>query len=169
MLILAGQTIPALVILVPLIVVLPRIGLTNNLAGLAISYLPIGVPVSVYMLRSALQALPKEVEEAALCDGCSRLGVVRRMVLPLLRPTVVAVAAFTFTVCWGEYLFALSIPTGGAQQTGPLTLQSLFSLYTLPLGTILAGGVVICLPVVVLFLVVQRHLVGGLLGGATKG
>lgn len=112
---------------------------------------------SVYMLRSALLALPPEVEEAALCDGCTRIGVVRRIVLPLLRPTVIAVAAFTFTLCWGEYLFALSILTGGAQQTGPLALQSLFSLYTLPLGTILAGGVVISVPVVVLFLIVQRH------------
>jgi ABC-type glycerol-3-phosphate transport system permease component len=168
-LILAGQTIPALVILVPLIVVLRRLGLTNSLVGLAICYLPIGVPISVYMLRSALLALPKEVEEAAMCDGCSRIGVVRRVVLPLLRPTVIAVGAFTFTLCWGEYLFALSILTGGAQQTGPLALQSLFNLYTLPLGTILAGGVVISLPVVVLFLIVQRHLVGGLVGGATKG
>lgn len=168
-LILAGQTIPALVILVPLVVVLRRLDLTNSLVGLAISYLPIGVPISVYMLRSALLALPKEVEEAAMCDGCSRTGVVRRVVLPLLRPTVIAVGAFTFTLCWGEYLFALSILTGGAQQTGPLALQSLFNLYTLPLGTILAGGVVISLPVVVLFLIVQRHLVGGLVGGATKG
>lgn len=168
-LILAGQTVPALVILVPLIVVLRHLGLTNNLAGLAVAYLPIGVPVSVYMLRSALLALPREVEEAALCDGCSRIGVVRRIVLPLLRPTVIAVAAFTFTLCWGEYLFALSILTGGAEKTGPLALQDLFSLYTLPLGTVLAGGVVISVPVVVLFLLVQRQLVGGLLGGATKG
>jgi ABC-type glycerol-3-phosphate transport system permease component len=169
LLILAGQALPGLIILVPLLVALQRLHLTNSLIGLAIVYLPLGIPVSVYLLRSALLALPREIEEAAMCDGCGSVAVVRRIVLPLLRPSVIAVAAFTFTLCWGEYLFALSILTGGSEATGPLALQNLFSRYTLPLGTILAGGVIISVPVVILFLLVQRHLIGGLLAGATKG
>jgi ABC-type glycerol-3-phosphate transport system permease component len=166
---LAGQAIPGLVILVPLIVALQKLHLTNSLIGLAIVYLPIGLPVSVYMLRSALLAFPSEIEDAAMCDGASRLGVVRHMVLPLLRPTLIAVAAFTLTLCWGEYLFALSLLTNTSAKTLPLALQNLFNLYTLPEGMILAGGVVLSLPVVILFLAVQRHLVSGLLAGATKG
>lgn len=169
MLILAGQALPGLIILVPLLVALQRLHLTNNLIGLAIVYLPLGIPVSVYMLRSALAAFPKEIEEAAMCDGCGRITIITRIVLPLLRPSVIAVTAFTFTLCWGEYLFALSILTGGSEKTGPLALQDLFSLYTLPIGTILAGGVIISLPVVIIFLFVQRHLISGLLAGATKG
>ena len=167
--ILAGQAIPGLVILVPLIVALEKLHLTNSLVGLAIVYLPLGLPVSVYMLRSALLAFPSEIEDAALCDGANRLGVVRHMVLPLLRPSVIAVAAFTFTLCWGEYLFALSILSSNSLKTLPLALQDLFALLTLPLGNILAGGVVVSFPVVVIFLLVQRHLVSGLLAGATKG
>jgi len=167
--VLAGQAIPGLVILVPLVVALQKLHLTNSLIGLAIVYLPIGLPVSVYMLRSALLAFPRDIEDAAMCDGASRVGVVWHMVLPLLRPTIIAVGAFTLTLCWGEYLFALSLLTSTAAKTLPLALQNLFNLYTLPEGTILAGGVVVSLPVVVLFLAVQRHLVSGLLAGATKG
>ena len=144
--ILAGQAIPGLVILVPLIVALERLHLTNSLVGLAIVYLPLGLPVSVYMLRSALLALPAEVEESAMVDGCSRVGVVRRIVIPLLRPSIVAVATFTFTLSWGEYLFALSLLTGNSVKTVPLALQDLFSLYTLPIGTVLAGGVLVSAP-----------------------
>jgi ABC-type glycerol-3-phosphate transport system permease component len=167
--VLAGQAIPGLVILVPLIVALQKLHLTNSLFGLAIVYLPIGLPVSVYMLRSALLAFPSDIEDAAMCDGASRIGVVRHMVLPLLRPTIIAVGAFTLTLCWGEYLFALSLLTNTSAKTLPLALQNLFNLYTLPEGTILAGGVVVSLPVVIIFLAVQRHLVSGLLAGATKG
>ena len=167
--ILAGQAIPGLVILVPLIVAMEKLHLTNSLFGLGIVYLPLGLPVSVYMLRSALLAFPSEIEDAALCDGANRLGVVRHMVLPLLRPSVIAVGAFTFTLCWGEYLFALSILSSNSLKTLPLGLQDLFAYLTLPLGNILAGGVVVSFPVVVIFLLVQRHLVSGLLAGATKG
>ena len=169
LLILAGQAIPGLVILVPLIVAMQRLHLTNSLFGLGIVYLPLGLPVSVYMLRSALLALPAEIEESAMVDGCSRVGVVRRIVIPLLRPSIIAVGAFTFTLAWGEYLFALSLLTASSVKTVPLALQDLFSLYTLPIGTILAGGVLVSLPVVVIFLAVQRHLVSGLVAGATKG
>jgi ABC-type glycerol-3-phosphate transport system permease component len=169
LLILAGQAIPGLVVLVPLIVAMQRLHLTNSLIGLGIVYLPLGLPVSVYMLRSALLALPAEIEESAMVDGCSRVGVVRRIVVPLLRPSIIAVGAFTFTLAWGEYLFALSLLTSSSVKTVPLALQDLFSLYTLPIGTILAGGVVVSLPVVVIFLAVQRHLVSGLVAGATKG
>jgi len=167
--ILAGQAIPGLVVLVPLVVALQRLHLTNSLVGLGLVYLPLGLPVSVYMLRSALLARPAEVEESAMVDGCSRVGVVRRIVIPLLRPSIVAVGAFTFTLSWGEYLFALSLLTGNSVKTVPLALQDLFSLYTLPIGTILAGGVLVSFPVVVIFLAVQRHLVSGLVAGATKG
>lgn len=169
LLILAGQAIPGLVVLVPLIVAMQRLHLTNSLVGLGIVYLPLGLPVSVYMLRSALLALPAEIEESAMVDGCSRVGVVRRIVMPLLRPSIIAVGAFTFTLAWGEYLFALSLLTASSVKTVPLALQDLFSLYTLPIGTILAGGVLVSLPVVVNFLAVQRHLVSGLVAGATKG
>jgi ABC-type glycerol-3-phosphate transport system permease component len=167
--ILAGQAIPGLVILVPLVVVLQKLHLTDSLVGLGIVYLPLGLPVAIYMLRSALIAFSSDIEEAAMCDGANRVAVVRHMVLPLLRPTVIAIGAFTFTLCWGEYLFALSLLTSTSSKTLPLALQDLFSLYTLPLGTILAGGVLVSFPVVLLFLAVQRHLVSGLLAGATKG
>lgn len=175
LIILAGQAIPGLVILVPLIVALEKLHLTNTLVGLAIAYLPIGLPMSVYLLRSALEGLPTEVEDSAMCDGCNRVGVVRHVVLPLLRPSVIAAGAFTFTLCWGEYLFALSLLTSSSQKTLPLALQNIFSAATasfsapIPIGELLAGGVVVSLPVALLFLAVQRHLIGGMLAGAIKG
>jgi Xylose isomerase-like TIM barrel/Binding-protein-dependent transport system inner membrane component len=87
---------------------LQKLHLTNSLVGLGIVYLPLGLPVAIYMLQSALIAFSSDIEEAAMCDGANRVAVVRHMVLTLLRPTIIAIGAFTFTLCWGEYLFALS-------------------------------------------------------------
>lgn len=166
--ILLAQLVPALVVLVPLVVGLRQLHLADSLIGLAIAHLTLGIPVAVLLLRNYLNEIPHSLEEAAWIDGCTRLGALVRVVLPLLRPAVFAVAAFSFILSWGEYLLALSLITSDADKTLPLALQGVFELDTVDLGQVMAFGVLISLPVAVLFMAIQRNFVSNLALGGVK-
>lgn len=165
---LAGQLVPGLVVLVPLVVAFRQLGLANSLLGLTIAHLTIGIPTAVLLLRNYLAAIPVSLEEAALVDGATRFGALVRIVLPLLRPALAAVTAFSFILSWGEYVLALSLITDDAAKTLPLAMQSLFQLYGVDLGLVMAFGVVISLPVAVLFAFIQRSFVSNLGTGGVK-
>jgi ABC-type glycerol-3-phosphate transport system permease component len=167
-LLLGAQMVPTLVVLVPLIVVLREAHLANTLQGLALAHLTLGIPVATWLLRSYIEDLPRELEEAALVDGCSRWGALRHVVIPLLRPGIAAVAVFAFILSWGEYLIALALLTGEDTKTLPLAMQGLFELHDIDLGALMAFGVAISLPVALLFAAVQRHLVSGLTAGGIR-
>ncbi|WP_022901874.1 carbohydrate ABC transporter permease [Humibacter albus] len=167
-LLLAGQLVPGLVVLVPLVVALRQFGLANSLGGLTIAHLTLGIPIAVLLLRNYLADIPPALEEAAIVDGCSRIGALVRIVLPLLRPALAAVTAFSFILSWGEYLLALSLITDDSKKTLPLAMQSLFQLYSVDLGLVMAFGVVISLPVAVLFMFIQRSFVSNLSTGGVK-
>lgn len=162
------QLIPAIVVLVPMVVILRSLGLANSLVGLTLAHLTLGLPVAVFLLTSYIDDIPPELEEAAMVDGASRVRALFSVVLPLLRPAIVAVGSFAFILSWGEYLVALSLITSEAAKTLPLGIQSLFDLYEVRVGEVLAFGVVISLPVAALFILVQRQLVEGLLAGGSK-
>lgn len=162
------QLIPAIVVLVPMVVILRNLGLANSLVGLTLAHLTLGLPVAVFLLTSYIDDIPPELEEAAMVDGASRVRALFSVVLPLLRPAIVAVGSFAFILSWGEYLVALSLITSEAAKTLPLGIQSLFDLYEVRVGEVLAFGVVISLPVAALFILVQRQLVEGLLAGGSK-
>lgn len=160
---------PAIVMAIPLFVLFSAIGLRDSLVGLTIVYLAQTIPVALYMLRSYFVTVPVEVEESALIDGCSRLAVIWRIVLPLAAPALAAVSLYVFMIAWNEFLYALLFITQSPELwTLPLGLQQLDS-QEIPRTVLMAGAVVISLPVIVLFFVAERWLVEGLTAGSVKG
>lgn len=169
MLILGTQTLPAVAVLVPLIVIVRQLGLTNTLTALIFIHLALGLPIAVWMLKGYIDAIPRDLEDAALVDGCGRFGTMARIVIPLVTPALIAVGTFAFVLSWGEFVIAISIVSKSEVRTLPLALQTLFDPYSFSWGNVMAGGVVIALPAVALFLIFRRQLVGGLLAGGIKG
>jgi ABC-type glycerol-3-phosphate transport system permease component len=169
LLILGTQTLPAVAVLVPLVVIVRQLGLTNTLTALIFIHLALGLPIAVWMLKGYIDAIPRDLEEAATVDGCGRFGAMVRIVLPLVRPALVAVGTFSFVLSWGEFVIALAVVSKAEVRTLPLALQSLFDPYQFSWGQVMAGGVVIALPAVLLFFIFRNQLVGGLLAGGIKG
>ncbi|OJX49338.1 carbohydrate ABC transporter permease [Devosia sp. 66-22] len=169
LMILGTQTLPAVAILVPLVVIVRQLGLTNTLTALIFIHLALGLPIAVWMLKGYIDAIPRDLEEAAMVDGTGRFGALVRVVLPLIRPALVAVGTFAFVLSWGEFVIALAIVSKAEVRTLPLALQSLFDPYQFSWGQVMAGGVVIALPAVILFFIFRKQLVGGLLAGGVKG
>lgn len=167
--ILGMQMLPGVLIVVPLIVILRQLSLTNTLHGLIIVTLMVQLPVAVWMLKGYMDDIPKDFDEAALIDGASYIQVMWRVILPLLLPAIVAITAFAFILSWGEYVFALSLITSTDKKTLPLALQAAFGQYTIDWGMLTAGGVIISLPPTILFVIFQRYLVSGLTSGGLKG
>jgi ABC-type glycerol-3-phosphate transport system permease component len=168
-LILGTQMLPAVAVIVPIVMIVRSLGLTNSIGALAFIHLSLGLPIAVWMLKGYVDSVPVELEEAALIDGCSRVGALYRITFPLIRPAVVAVGTFAFVLSWGEFLMALSLITKVESKTLPLALQTLFDPYSFSWGEVMAGGVVIAAPVVILFLMFRHQIVGGLSAGGVKG
>lgn len=169
LIILATQMLPGVAILVPIVVALRNFGLTNTLTGLTITHLTLGLPIAVWMLRGYVEDIPAVLEEAALIDGCNRIQALRWVLLPLITPAVVAVGTFAFVLSWGEYLLALALMSSTSRRTLPLALQALFDPYSFSWGEVMAGGVMIAVPAILLFLIFRRYIVGGLVSGGVKG
>lgn len=168
-LILATQMLPAVAVLVPIVVIIRSLGLANTLTALTFTYLALGLPIAVWMLKGYIDAVPRELEEASIIDGSSQIGAMVRIALPLIRPAVVAVGTFAFVLSWGEFILALALITSAEVKTLPLALQTLFDPYSFSWGVVMAGGVVIAAPTVLLFLLFRNQLVGGLTAGGIKG
>ncbi len=160
---------PAMILAVPLFVVFTRLGLRNSLTGLVIVYLAQTLPVSLYMLRSYFQTLPEALEEAALIDGCTRLQVIWRITIPLSVPAIASVSLYVFMIAWNEFLFAiLWLLERPEVWTLSLGVQQL-DKQEIPKTWLMAGSVVITIPIVVLFFFFERFLTRGLTAGAVKG
>ncbi len=160
---------PAIVMAIPLFVIFTRLGLRNTLRGLIFLYLAQTIPVALYMLRSYFQTIPRDLEEAGLIDGCNRLEVIWRITLPLSLPALASVALYTFMIAWNEFLYALLFLLERPQAwTLSLGLQQL-DTQEVPKTWLMAGSVLITVPVIVLFFFFERFLVRGLTAGAVKG
>ncbi len=160
---------PAVVIAIPLFVVFSRIGLRSSLLGLVIVYVAQTIPVALYMLRSYFLTVPASLEEAGLIDGLSRLGVIRRITLPLSAPAIASVALYVFMIAWNEFLFALLFVLDRPDLwTLPLAVNQLDSTEVAK-TVLMAGSVIITLPVIILFFVAERWLTAGLTAGGVKG
>jgi multiple sugar transport system permease protein len=160
---------PAIVLVIPLYVIFSRMGLRDSIHVLILVYLAQTLPVALYMLRSYFQTLPAEMEEAGLIDGCSRLGVIWRIVIPLSAPALASVALYTFMIAWNEFLFAfmfLDTPEKFTLSRGVVQLESSVHLSK---QLVMAASVMVTIPILVLFLFFERRLVGGLTAGAMKG
>jgi multiple sugar transport system permease protein len=167
---LAVYLFPPALLAVPLFVIFARLGLSSSLVGLAIVYVAQTVPVSVYMLRNYLVTIPYTLEESAALDGCTRLQTVRKVVLPLAVPSLMATGLYVFMIAWNEFLFALLFLAADPDRwTVSLGLAQLANGVEVPKTVLMAGSVVLTVPVVVVFLVAERLLTEGLTSGAEKG
>ena len=167
---LAVYLFPSILLAVPLFVFFTQIKLRGSLVGLLIVYVSQIVAVSIYMLRNYFDTVPVSLEEAAAIDGCSRLGVLRRVSLPLAMPAIVANALFIFMIAWNEFLFALLFLVEERDRwTVSLGLSQLAGSIEIPTTVLMAGSVIVTLPIIVLFFATERLLTEGLTAGAEKG
>ncbi|MBM7790015.1 carbohydrate ABC transporter permease [Tenggerimyces flavus] len=167
---LAVYLFPGIVLAIPMFVVLTRLQLRGSLIGLVLVYIAQTVPVAVYTLRNYFATIPESIEEAGLIDGLGRLGVIRRISLPLALPSIMATGIFVFMIAWNEFLFALLFLVDRREQwTVSLGLSQLSGSVEVSTTVLMAGSVVITIPIVVLFFLTERLLTEGLTSGAEKG
>ena len=159
---------PAIVLVIPLYAVFTRLGLRNTLPGLLIVYPATTIPVALYMLRSYFQTLPKDLEEAGLIDGCTRAQVIWRITLPLSMPAIASVGLYVFMIAWNEFLFAFMFLDSPAIFTLPRGMVMLDS-QEVPRQFLMAGAMIITVPIMLLFFWFEKYLVGGLTAGGVKG
>jgi ABC-type glycerol-3-phosphate transport system permease component len=169
LLLLALQMFPHILLVIPLFLVIQRLGLFNTHTALVISYTAFSLPFTIWMLRGFFEAVPEELEDAAAIDGASVLGTFHRIILPLAGPGIAAVTMYTFIRAWNEFLFALVFLQGRTLFTLPIGLASFQEEFTFRWDLLMAGAGIVSLPVLAFFLLMQRFIVQGLLGGALKG
>jgi multiple sugar transport system permease protein len=167
--ILVGQLMPTAAIIVPLYIVLSWLGLINTWFGLILVYLILTLPLSVWMLIGYFSTIPLELEESAIVDGCSRLGVLMRITLPLSLPGIVAVVIYSFVTTWNEFIFALCLASDSRSKTLPIGLAEFSTEFNTDWGAVMAASVIMTLPICILFFAMQKLFIGGLTSGATKG
>ncbi|MGW1727797.1 carbohydrate ABC transporter permease [Streptomyces sp. NPDC002306] len=166
---LAVYLFPATLLAVPLFVVFAKLHLSSSLVGLAIVYVAQTVPVAIYMLKNYLVTIPYSIEEAAALDGLSRLQTLRRVILPLALPSLMATGLYVFMIAWNEFLFALLfLAADPGKWTVPLGLAQLSNGVEVPKTVLMAGSVVLTIPVIILFFAAERLLTEGLTSGADK-
>jgi multiple sugar transport system permease protein len=166
---LCTQFIPGAMLLIPLFVIFRHLGLINNLASLVIADTAFQIPLALILMSGFVASVPAELEEAAMVDGCSRLRAFLAVVLPLLRPGLVAVGSFAFIGSWNNFLFALMFMSQQDRFTIPVGLSYAIGEYSTDFGALAAGGIVAAVPVMLVFALIQRYLVQGLSAGAIKG
>jgi multiple sugar transport system permease protein len=166
---LCTQFIPGAMMLIPLFEIFRTLDLVNNLWALVIAETVFQLPLSLILLSGFIRNIPVELEEAAWVDGCSRFRGFLIVVLPLLRPALVAVGSFAFIHSWNNFLFALMFISEQGKYTIPVGLAFTLGEFSVDFGALAAGGVVAAVPVVLVFAVIQRYLVQGLSAGAVKG
>lgn len=168
--ILAGMMIPFTVLLTPISVVLRELGLFNSLIGVALVYTTFQLPFCVFIMRNSFAAIPMEIEEAAMLDGCTRGKVLVRVFLPLVLPGIATSAIFAFLNAWNEFLAALVLLTDQNKFTLPIVLQSnqIGRMGTVDWGLLDAGVVVSMVPCLIVFFLLQRYYVAGIFAGAAK-
>lgn len=168
-LILFTYMFPGVVVVVPAYRILSGMGLVDSVAGLVLVELVLTVPFCIWMLRSFFLQIPRALFEAGRLDGASHLRVLWSVMLPIARPGVIVIAVFSFIFSWNEYLFPLVLVNSEAGKTLPIGVAGFMGNLTVQWGPLLASGVITVLPVLVLFLFLQRYLVAGLMVGAVKG
>jgi len=160
---------PAIVLVVPLYVMFSRVGLRDSINLLIVVYLAQTLPVALYMLRGYFQMLPVEIEHAGLIDGCTRLDVIWRIIIPLSAPALASVALYTFMIAWNEFLFAFMFLDTPEKFTLSRGVVQLAGSVHLSKQLVMAASVMVTIPILLLFLLFERRLVGGLTAGAMKG
>ncbi|MER6826749.1 carbohydrate ABC transporter permease [Streptosporangium sp. NPDC000563] len=168
-LLLIVQMVPGEALLIPLFLMVRRAGLYDQLLGLVVVNVAMTLPFAIWMLRTFVAAVPKELEEAAWIDGASRFATFWRVLFPLVAPGLVATSIFSFITAWNEFVFALTLIGDQSNFTMPVALRYFVSQRSVDWGGIMAASTLMTIPVIVFFLLVQRRMVSGLVAGAVKG
>lgn len=163
------QMFPSTLLIMPLYVVLDKLGLLNSITGLVLVYSTTAIPFCVWTLKGYFDTLPRELEEAARIDGASPWMIFRRIILPLARPGIAVTALFSFMTAWNEFILASTFMTSESRYTLPVLIQSSVGEFSSQYGLFAAGAIVTSVPVMAVFYVLQKYLVGGLTAGAVKG
>jgi multiple sugar transport system permease protein/sorbitol/mannitol transport system permease protein len=165
--ILSTYMFPPIVAVIPIFVFAGKLGLMDTYPVLIIPYAAFNLPIVVWILRSSILQLPYEIQEAAMMDGASTWDILRRIIWPLLVPSVATAAVLTIVLSWNEFLFALSLTRSGAK-TAPVGLQQFTGMYGTDWGDITAAATLIVAPILVLMIILRRQMVAGLTFGAVK-
>ncbi|MFC8345657.1 carbohydrate ABC transporter permease [Streptomyces sp. NPDC057280] len=166
---LCSQFVPGALLLVPLFEIFAKIQMINSLGSVIIAETVFQLPLSIILISNFIKNVPPSLEEAAWVDGCNRLTAFRIVVLPLLRPGLIAVGSFAFVHSWNHFLFALMFLNNPEKQTIPVGLNTLMGADSVDLGALAAGGIIAAVPVVLVFAFIQKWLITGFSAGAVKG
>ncbi len=169
LLLLLTQTFPLVMVIPPIFRIMGQLGLTDNLYGLIVIYTAFNIAFATFLMQSFFDGVPKELEDAAMIDGCTRAMALRRIILPLTLPGMGATVAFVFTAAWSELLFALMLINSEDQKTFSVGLLTFIGKFAVDWGQMMAASVMALIPVCIFFAVLQRYLVTGLTAGAVKG
>ncbi len=166
---LATQMMPQALLVVPIFILFRQLGLIDTLQGLVVVDTAFVAPVTVWIMKGFFDSIPHEIVEAALIDGCGRMGALFRVLLPLSLPAVVAVCVVAFFEGWNEYLFAVTFVSSSDNWVATMGLASFIGELATPLELVMAGAAIFSVAPVIFYLVMQRYIISGLTGGAVKG
>jgi ABC-type glycerol-3-phosphate transport system permease component len=167
-LILSVSMFPQIALVGPLYLIAADFGLLDTYASLVITYVALGVPLVTWVLFGYFETLPRELDEAARMDGIGPIGLLLRIVVPLSAPALVTTGLLAFIAAWNEFMFALAFTSNAEHQTIPVGIANFTNLYYVPWGDVAAASVVVTIPLIVLVLFFQRHIIEGLTQGAVK-
>ncbi|HVY99704.1 MAG TPA: carbohydrate ABC transporter permease [Dongiaceae bacterium] len=160
---------PPLFLAIPLVSIFAQLGLTDTLVSVIVAHVTISLPLGVWFLWGFFKAMPFELEEAAMVDGCTRAAAFLRVVLPLSLPGIITVGTFSFLLSWSDYTFAVVLLSSDSVKTIPLGLASLLGTYDFRWGEVMAGATLVALPLFLLFTLFSRYFIAGMAAGALKG
>ena len=163
------QMFPGTMMMIPLYILVSSLGLLDQLLGLILVYSTTAIPFCVWMLKGYFDTIPRELEESAIIDGASRFRIFWSIILPLAKPAIAVTGLFSFMTAWNEFILAATFMNDETTHTLPVMLNGFVSATTVEWGHFAAGAIIVSIPVVALFFLLQRHLVSGLTSGGVKG
>jgi ABC-type glycerol-3-phosphate transport system permease component len=167
--IILSRMLPRVSLIVPFFITLQKLHMYNTRPGLVVIYLVITLPLSIWMLKGFFDGIPKEIEEAAIVDGCSALGVLLRVDLPILLPAFASVGMYVFITAWNEFMLALTMTKGSALRTISVGLAFFIDEFGIRWGQLMAASVLMSIPAIIVFSIFSKFLIKGLSDGAVKG
>lgn len=166
--ILSTRMLPPIAVIIPIYLLMSAVNLLDTFLGMIIVYMTISIPYSVWMLKSFFDEIPRELDEAAMVDGCSKIGILSRIVVPIAIPGIISTGVFNFILLWSEFLFALIITSIGTK-TLPVAIAAFITDKGIEWSNMAAAGSVLIVPLAVMFYFIQRFLIRGLTFGVIKG
>jgi len=167
--ILITQMLPLVILITPYFILMQKLGLLNTHIALILAYTSFSLPFSTWMLRGFFSNIPKEIDEAAMVDGCSRIKAVIKVIIPLAVPGISATALFTFLLAWNHYLFALALALNKDMYTVSVGLGTMMGEYQIAWNQLMAAALIATIPSVIIYMFLEKYFVQGLTGGAVKG